>query len=458
MAGLLLLASGGLSYALGQWQNFILLELCGFLLSAMAATLIIGGGRLLEHLGYPLFLMLFAIPYPSWAIDYLTIPLKVGISKLSVDLLYIFGYPVAESGVVIALGPYRLMVQDACSGLHSLIFLTALGVMYIYLTEPRKAWHRFLLILSLVPIAIFANFVRVILLLLITYHLGDAIGQSYWHDLAGLLLFLSAFFCLYSLDSLTFSVSSLNKIKAEASQNAPEHEYSHCPPVLCDRTQTYLLSSLLIIILLLPFALPTRQRLLDINSTPQLVKLIPAKFSDWQHDLLMDQRFITSQSLPVADTDEHQTLTRTYINSQGQRVMLLISYGIDQTSKTFEEHRPEYCYKTQGFTLIKSQEANLALQTGFLPVKQLVAQQFNRFEPITYWMTVGNYPTLPGLERRWLKFRYAVQGLIPNGMLVRVSSIDSDDVSAFELQAKFIADLQNAVPEALGFAALKMPI
>jgi hypothetical protein len=73
-------------------------------------------------------------------------------------------------------------------------------------------------------------------------------------------------------------------------------------------------------------------------------------------------------------------------------------------------------------------------------------------------MTVGNYPTLPGLERRWLKFRYAVQGLIPNGMLVRVSSIDSDDVSAFELQAKFIADLQNAVPEALGFAALKMPI
>jgi len=97
----------------------------------------------------------------------------------------------------------------------------------------------------------------------------------------------------------------------------------------------------------------------------------------------------------------------------------------------------------------------LPLKPGALAVKQLVAQRYTRFEPITYWMTVGQYPTLPGISRRWYKLRYALRGIAPDGMLIRVSSIDSDIPAAFGTQSRFIADLHREIPHALGFGALK---
>lgn len=448
-----LLLVGCLGYGLGQAQNIMLLEIAGFYLLLVATLLTIGGYDLIRKLNFPLLFMLFVIPYPSWMVDYLTIPLKVGISQAAATLLYALDYPIAQSGVVLALGPYRLLVMDACSGLHSLIFLAAMGLLYIHLTERRQTWHRFVLIASLIPIGIVANFVRILLLLLITYHMGDTVGQSYWHNLAGLLLFLSAFIVLYLLDSLLFR---LHKPCAPDSEVGNGRAQDLPPP--CAFQLSGVRSSLLSVSFLLSLLLPhliTTHPMADQHSIPQLEKLVPQQFADWQHDTVTDQWLVTPTLFAAAENNGHQTLARTYINLLGQRVMLLISYGDDQNNTTFEEHRPEYCYKAQGFTIIKSHTADLSLNTGILPVKQLVAQQYTRFEPITYWMTIGEYPTLPGISRRLHKLRYALKGLNPDGMLVRVSSIDSDQTAAFALQSRFIADLKQVIPLELGFGGLK---
>ena len=447
-----LLLAGCLSYGLGQAQNIMLLEIAGFYLLLVATLLTIGGYDLIRKLYFPLLFMLFVIPYPSWMVDYLTIPLKVGISQASATLLYTLNYPIAQSGVVLALGPYRLLVMDACSGLHSLIFLAAMGLLYIHLTGRRQTWHRFLLIASLLPIGIVANFIRILLLLLITYHMGDTVGQSYWHGLAGLLLFLSAFLVLYLLDNLLFRLLKPCTPDSEVGNGRAQD----LPP--CDFQLSSVRSSLLslsfLLSLLLPYLIKTHPTA-DQHSIAQLEKLVPQQFAEWQHDLLTDQWLVNPTLIATAEYNGHQTLARTYMNPQGQRVMLLISYGNDQNNTTFEEHRPEYCYKTQGFTIIKSHTADLSLNPGILPVKQLVAQQYTRFEPITYWMTVGQYPTLPGISRRWYKLRYAIKGLNPDGMLVRVSSIDSDQTAAFALHSRFITDLKQVLPLELGFGSLK---
>lgn len=448
-----LLLVGCLSYGLGQLQKFVLLEIAGFYLLLVASLLTIGGYDLIRKFYFPLLFMLFVIPYPSWMVDYLTIPLKIGISQASAALLYALGYPVAQSGVVLALGPYRLLVMDACSGLHSLIFLSAIGLLYIHLTSPRKSWHRFLLIASLLPISIVANFIRVVLLLLITFHMGDTVGQSYWHSLAGLLLFLTAFIVLYLLDSLLFILFKPCAADFDVSNRTSDNCDWSCAFQL-NAVRTGLLSVSFVMSLLLPYLITTDQRLADQRPIPPLEKLVPVQFADWQHDSVTDQWLVTPTLLARAEYQGHETLARSYINPQGERVMLLISYGKDQNHTTFEEHRPEYCYKAQGFTIIKSNTANLSVNPGTLPVQQLVAQQYSRFEPITYWMTVGDYPTLPGVSRRWYKLRYALQGLNPDGMLIRVSSIDSDQTAAFALQSRFINDLKQVIPLELGFGAI----
>lgn len=447
-AGVLLLA-GCLTYGIGDAQKIMLLEVAGFYLLLVAALLALGGYRLVRQLSFPLLFMLFVIPYPSWVIDYLTIPLKLGISQGSAGLLHALGYPIAQSGVVLALGPYRLLVMDACSGLHSLIYLSALGLLYVHLTGERRRWHRLLLIAAILPIAVVANFIRVLLLLLITYHFGDAVGQGYWHGLAGLMCFLSAFITLYLLDGLLFKLAGRPTSGSEAggaeTRNAPPHAFRLSP------ARSGLLSAVFLASLLLPYLINPQHRIAGELPIPRLEKLVPNEFSDWKHDLVTDQWLVTSEVTAPVKSDGHQTLARTYINSRGERVMLLISYGSDQASTNFEEHRPEYCYKAQGFTLIESRSADLPLGPGRLAVKRLVAQRYGRFEPITYWMTVGRYPTLPGIGRHWHKLRYALQGLRPDGMLVRVSSISADSAAGFALQSRFIADLQLAVPQALGF-------
>jgi EpsI family protein len=134
-------------------------------------------------------------------------------------------------------------------------------------------------------------------------------------------------------------------------------------------------------------------------------------------------------------------LERSYINSRGQRVMLSIAYGGDQSGDGTQVHRPEFCYTAQGFQLTLNHVGELLTQYGTLPVRRLVAVQGRRNEPITYWVTVGDKATLPGVKRKLAQIAYGLTGKVPDGMLVRVSSIDNDEKSAHRLQDIFIQDL-----------------
>lgn len=179
LSGIVLLTMGVIGYVLGRSQRIELIELAS-LIPMLAGLLRIAGGKAaLRQMRFPLLFLFFALPFPGSVIDSLTTPLKEWIAFGSSSLLHHLGYPIARNGVVLVLWPYRLLVADACSSLHSLIFLTALGLLYLHLTEQRSRLHWTLVALALLPIAVLANFIRVLALLLITYHLGDASGQGY---------------------------------------------------------------------------------------------------------------------------------------------------------------------------------------------------------------------------------------------------------------------------------------
>lgn len=194
----------------------------------------------------------------------------------------------------------------------------------------------------------------------------------------------------------------------------------------------------------LTMALIPTIRIADQQEKVNLEIMIPEKFGDWQIDKSIVPLQVDAETQTKLDKMYNQTLARTYINSQNERIMLSIAYGGDQ-SDNLAVHKPEVCYYAQGFEIMKTLSDELLTQYGKLPIKRLLAVKGNRNEPITYWVTVGNKAVLPGLDQKLQQLRYGLTGNVPDGILVRVSSIDTDNANAYQLQAIFIRDLLSAV-------------
>jgi len=196
------LVFGLLIYILGRSQDIILFEV-GSLIPVIGGVLLtMQGWRVLWHFKFPLFFILFMLPLPGVVVDALTGPLKHQVSAIAESALYIAGYPIARTGVVLSVGPYQLLVADACAGLHSLISMSAMGLLYIFLMGHKSVVRNVILVACLLPIAFAANVVRVIVLVLVTFHLGDEAGQGFIHDFSGIFLFVVGLLLLFGIDGM----------------------------------------------------------------------------------------------------------------------------------------------------------------------------------------------------------------------------------------------------------------
>lgn len=181
-----------------------IIEIEGFALygALLVAAYALLGGAVLRELWFPIVYLGFVFPPPDQVVAVITQPLKIAISEQAVNLLYALGYPIGSSGVTIQIAQYDLLVAAACAGLNSIISLTAICLFYIYVRHQANWRYAALLMLTIVPIAIFANFIRVILLILITYYFGDAAAQGFAHDFAGLVMFLVSVLTIFAIDAL----------------------------------------------------------------------------------------------------------------------------------------------------------------------------------------------------------------------------------------------------------------
>jgi len=194
------------------------------------------------------------------------------------------------------------------------------------------------------------------------------------------------------------------------------------------------------------FYLEPTQKIADERKNFVLVNIIPLQFGDWK---LIDSseggRIVNPEQNTLINKLYSQTLSRTYANSKGEQVMLVIAYGEDQSDGT-QLHYPEVCYPAQGFQIVSADNSYLKTSFGSIPVRKLIATFSTRIEPIIYWTTIGNRAVFRGKETRLEKLRYGLQGKIPDGILFRTSSITSDTSRGFELQVSFINDLISVLP------------
>ena len=195
-----LLVFGLLLYAVGVSQSIMMFEVGSQIPLIAAVLLIYKGWPAIRLLWVPLLLMFFLVPLPDLVVSLVTGPLKIAVSAVATHLLHAAGYPVARSGVVMTVGQYQLLVADACAGLSSIFTLEAVGIVYMKLVGHVSVLRNSILALLLVPVAFVANVVRVIILVLVTYYLGDAAGQGFVHSLAGLVLIGVATVLMIAID------------------------------------------------------------------------------------------------------------------------------------------------------------------------------------------------------------------------------------------------------------------
>lgn len=201
-------------YVFGRAYDFISLEAAGFYGVAITFLYAYFGFRPLLTAWFPLLYLGFIVPPPGWVVDSVTAPLKEFVSFAATSIVEAFGIPITREGVSLVVAQYQLLVEDACSGMNSLVGLVAISLFYVYLARNASWRYSVFLVSLIIPIAIFANIIRVVVLVLLTYFFGDAVAQGFLHKTAGLFLFATALILVFAIDNFASTIIGRRKAKA----------------------------------------------------------------------------------------------------------------------------------------------------------------------------------------------------------------------------------------------------
>ncbi len=210
-----------------------------------------------------------------------------------------------------------------------------------------------------------------------------------------------------------------------------------------DRIYALMVALMLLSAAALGYWLRPTDRLADHEAKLDLEAIFPQRLGEWQLDRNQPVAIVSPDVQQLLNQLYNQTLSRTYVNTAGYRIMLSVAYGGDQ-SKATRAHRPDVCYPAQGFQVLSNQDSSISVGSGTLPVRHMVAQLGPRVEPVSFWFAVGDLVAVSSQQQTRAQWVYGVRGLVADGMLVRVSSIDPNIEQAYRIQDQFVRDMYAA--------------
>jgi exosortase len=199
LLGLVLIVISLLIHFLSIVSEIFFLSGFSIVLLVLGISLFLYGKYVTKIILFPILFLAFMFPLPIVVINSFSLPLKMFVTKSSVFVLKnIFNIPLSNKGFQIFFPYSRLTVENPCSGLRSLIALLAIGSIFGYLLKASMK-KRIILFLLAIPVALFSNLIRVILLSLGVYIYGNKMATGFFHDFTGYLVFVIAFFSLMLL-------------------------------------------------------------------------------------------------------------------------------------------------------------------------------------------------------------------------------------------------------------------
>ena len=178
----------------------------------------------------------------------------------------------------------------------------------------------------------------------------------------------------------------------------------------------------------------------------KLDDLIPRAFGAWTSEDVGDPLALNGPGT-LSSKLYNQRVTRAYMDGRGNQILMLLAHG-ERQSDELQLHRPEVCYPAFGYALLRNEPTQIRLGEGVtLPARRLVAKSPNHEESVLYWSRLGEYFPIDSGEQRADRFKNAVAGLIPDGILCRFSTPDESAKSWAALEL-FVHDLVAATKPA----------
>lgn len=214
------------------------------------------------------------------------------------------------------------------------------------------------------------------------------------------------------------------------------------------RLHAWIICAAAVVVAVASHAFQPRELLAQRLGEIDLEAVVPKQFGGWRSDVLSAAGVVDPQTKAFIDSIYTRTLARVYVADDGYRIMLSVAYSRDHSDNRDSFHRPEICYPAAGFNILDQADARIDVgHGGTVPARRLITRLgAPRPEPVTYWVTIGEHAVVTGMERKWASLRYTSRGLIPDGLLFRVSSIDPDPEAAFARQDQFIREFVAALP------------
>lgn len=176
----------------------------------------------------------------------------------------------------------------------------------------------------------------------------------------------------------------------------------------------------------------------------KLEDILPGNFAGWTQ-VETDALIVPVAQGGLASKLYNQSVGRMYLDHDGNAVMILIAYGKNQND-ALQLHRPEVCYPAVGFSIEHNAPISIPLAQDrvHIPGRVMTAETGSRIEQILYWTRIGEYLPVDGREQRRRKFELQLRGVVPDGVLVRISNTAPEAGSGLELNERFANDLMLA--------------
>ena len=414
--GLLVLAFGLLIYLFGELSAIFYISCVSFVVSLSGIVAVLGGWKLLRFLGFPLLLLFLMIPLPDFIIQQTTFPLQLVSSRLATNILQILGIAAVRTGNVIDLGVRQLQVVQACSGLRYILALLALGAIFCYFYQKRP-WKVAILLISLIPVAILANAIRVA-----ASGVFPVLQVGFWHDFSGWLIFLFCMVFLFLANwILNFQGSSTQKPVVKEPMKEVEPPFSQRPPYF-----PYMIAALMLIVI----TGIGRSKIGDITPVPllQSLKDFPLELGTWQgKQVYVDPVMATA-------TGANSCAEIEFTNPSYDRISLWIAYYENQRAWG-SVHSPFTCLTGGGWRLLESGVKEV--EPG-LPVRYMVMEQGGVRHLVYYWyFQRGRWLVSEYINKLYLSYDGLFRRRADGALLRLITPINPDINSAKERLTAF---------------------
>jgi len=190
--GLPVLAIGLLMQVASEWASVTFLQALAVPVALGGLAWYLVGTRMMRAVLFPYLFLYFAVPWPDFAIELLSVPLQHFSAAASTMLLGLMGVPIEREGVHMWTPRFDVEVAVPCSGIRSMVAILGIAALVGYLTQG-KWWAKGVVFLSGVPITMAANILRIAAIVVMGHYVSQEFAMTFFHDYSSpFLFFISA--------------------------------------------------------------------------------------------------------------------------------------------------------------------------------------------------------------------------------------------------------------------------